>query len=368
MSHRCNNWLNPLVQGLALLELLVLCGVGVAQENGAAKELHIAASLVSIEGTLSLEDALKALEDQSGNRVLDYRDRFGDASPLEVTLHAEKQPFWSVIDTILHKKALALYPFTGEPNTVAVVADPNRVGQAIVSYDRVLRVEATKLFAVRDLRDPFQTGLRLSLDLVWEPRLKPILVKHHLDKFEAIDDLDQVLRSTTKGQIESPVLSGVAGVESTIPMELPSREASRLKSVRGESEIFIPGDSIKLEIKDLAKVPQEVRHDHVVLRLDRVERSAELLDIQVTIKYEGGAEAFQSHYGWMFDNPAILRNADGKTVEPVGVETLFQRDSEFGLAYKFELQEVTGSTFEYQTPVSIQAIPFQFEFHDVLLP
>ena len=36
--------------------------------------------------------------------------------------------------------------------------------------------------------------------------------------------------------------------------------------------------------------------------------------------------------------------------------------------YKFELQEVTGSTFEYQTPVSIQAIPFQFEFHDVLLP
>lgn len=332
-------------------------------------ELAAAASSVTLEGTLTLPEALQEIERQTGNRVLDYRRRFGGTSePVAVSLRAQGEPFWSVIDSILRKKQLALYPFSGEPNAVAIVPAADGVGQALTSYDRVFRVEATKLFAVRDLRDPFQTGLRLSLEMVWEPRLNPILVKQLLGEFEAIDDLGQKVKSTSSGMVESPVLEGVGAVECTIPLELPSREARMLKSIRGKAVAIVPGSEITLEFPDLKVPAQTKRHANVTATLVRVRRNDELLDVQFQVRMDDSQEAGQSHYAWMGSNAAFLRDAKGNELQPEGMETVFQREGEFGVSYKFDVVDPQGWTFVYRTPSAILSVPFQFEFHDVLLP
>jgi hypothetical protein len=328
----------------------------------------VKASLVNLEGTMDLSEALQEIGRQTGNRLLDYRNRFGDAAPMTVTLRAKNQEFWHVLDELLPQNGLVIYPFPGEPHSVAIIADPNRVGQSIVSRDRFLRVEVVKLFAVRDLRDPFQTGLRLTLEIVWEPRIRPIYLKHRLDKFEATDDLGQVLRSTTRGQVESPVLSGVAGVECTIPIELPTRQANRIATLHGETEVFLPGGMLQLQIPDITQANPEARTQNLVVRIDQVETNEGLLNIRLSVRHTEPPESVPSHYGWMEDQRVVLKNQAGEVLVPIGSETLSRKNGEFGIAYKFEAANPKDWSLVFETPSTIVPVSFQYEFKDLLLP
>lgn len=360
--------------GLGILgaRLGTTCGQVNDQQNPdpqiAAIEQTAQASRMTLADSMDLQDLLKEIEKQTGNRVLDYRNRFGEAGEMTVSLKAKDEEFWRVLDGFLPRKGLVLYPFPGEPNSVAIIADPSHVGQPIVSIDRAVRVEATKLFAVRDLRDPFQTGLRLNLEIVWEPRLKPIFVKHHLDKFQAKDDQGQLIRSTTQGQVEAPVLAGVSGIECTIPMELPSRQASRLVFARGETEVFFPGEIVRLEIPDLSVRGATAEVGDLKVLLEHVEVQDDILDVRLKVMLSQPSDRLPSHYSWIGDGRVSLRGPDGKILESIGSEMLFQKKGESGTRYNFELADPKGWALLYETPSVVVPLTFKFEFTDVLLP
>jgi len=151
---------------------------GVLQQRAA--EAATQASKVSIESqTIPLSRIVALLQEKTGNQLVDFRGRWGQGEEdVEVEVDFDGVPFWDALDQILDRAGLTLYHYPGQPNTVAFVkrdADElPRHGRA--AYQGVFRIEPTALVAMRNLRQPKTSGLKLTLEVAWEPRLVPILV------------------------------------------------------------------------------------------------------------------------------------------------------------------------------------------------
>lgn len=89
----------------------------------AAVELAVEASRVTLRGPLSLIEILTQLGQQTGNQVVDYRDRFNQpAEDRRVDLALQDEPFWPALDRILDQAGLTVYTYVGQPHTIGVVA------------------------------------------------------------------------------------------------------------------------------------------------------------------------------------------------------------------------------------------------------
>jgi hypothetical protein len=66
-------------------------------------EQAVAETRVTLDVTDALlADVLKEIEKQTGNRVVDYREQFGEEAPeKKLTLKIDDQPFWAAMDQIL---------------------------------------------------------------------------------------------------------------------------------------------------------------------------------------------------------------------------------------------------------------------------
>ena len=87
------------------------------------------------------------------------------------------------------------------------------------------------------------------------------------------------------------------------------------------------------------------------------------------VAYEQADQAFESHRGWVFLNPAYLELESGKSVKFRTYETLDQGPRSVTLAYRFERPEnLQKVRFVYETPATIVRKQVSFELRDMLLP
>ncbi|GAG09287.1 unnamed protein product, partial [marine sediment metagenome] len=182
-----------------------------------------------------LSVVLKKLEEQSGNKIVDFRDFRGQPKtdpPISVDL--QEVPFWKALDEVLQQAGMSTYPYAiddeGEPlRGVAFVAG-SLGGQAKnrhTCYEGPFRMQPLNVVARRDLREPMASGLDLEIEIAWEPRLAPILLTVIGDSVQAVDSADQpiAVRAMGRRAIE------VHGAASTFPLrlDLPERGAASIK-------------------------------------------------------------------------------------------------------------------------------------------
>ncbi len=203
------------------------------------------ATRLTIQGRRTLDELLQEIEQQTGNRIVDYRDRFGQsADPLRIAVDADKTLFWTAIDRILDQENLSVYNYVGEPRTLGIVqrapGEQSRVGAACIQGP--FRIEPLELTAVRSLRNAINCALRLRLEVLWEPRLAPLLLRQDLEDVRVIgDDGSPIEIVAGQTSIEIPVQSTVAGVEMVLPMELPTRSVQRIRRIEGRFTAVVPG-------------------------------------------------------------------------------------------------------------------------------
>ena len=117
---------------------------------------------------MPLSKVLAALAEQSGNKIVDYREQFGQpASDPPLKVHFDKTPFWQALDQVLDQANLTVYPFGDEPGLNIVgrgVGQTLRVQNAV--YAGPFRFEPIRLEAQRDLRR--SQGLDFAAD-AWRP-------------------------------------------------------------------------------------------------------------------------------------------------------------------------------------------------------
>lgn len=311
---------------------------------------------------------------QTGNKFKDVRRQMGQEVPdPKVSVDFDKTPFWEALDKTLDQAGLTLYHFV-ENDTLGIVArsdkDLPRFGQA--SYSGPLRIEPTRLDAFRNLRGAGDDSLlKLNLEIAWEPRMRPIMIRQSLAEIKATDDRGNAIRiAGAEGQLERPVDAAGTASEFVIPMVSPPRAAEKIASLKGKLRPVLPAKIESFEFTNLKGAKKvEQQKAGVTVTLDEVRQNNDAWEIRIRAKFEKTAGALDTFRGWVFNNEAFLVGADGKRIGHSGFQTTKQTEDEIGVAYLFDPPEgLDGLKFVYKTPAMLSSIPLDFELKNIPLP
>jgi hypothetical protein len=322
-----------------------------------------------------LSEVLAEFTRQSGNKFKDVRRQMGQEAPDPmVTVDFDKTLFWEALDKTLDGANLTIYHFA-ESDALGIVARGEkqlpRAGHA--SYAGPLRLEATQLTAERDLRAGLDdSSLKLTLEIAWEPRMRPITLQQPLADIKAVDDRGNAIQIVAAGgrQLERPVDAAGTATEFIIPLVGPPREAHKIASLKGKLRALLPAKIEAFEFTGLKTAKKvEQRKAGVTVTLDEVRQNNDAWEVRIRVRFDKSAGALESYRGWIFNNEAYLVGADGKRIVHSGFETTKQTQDEVGVAYLFDLPNgPDGLTFVYKTPAMLSSVPLRYELKDLPLP
>jgi hypothetical protein len=318
---------------------------------------------------VSLAQVLAELSRQTGNAIVDTRG--AGTAETRISVHFADTPFWEALDRTLDLAGADLYPYGQRGLSIVARTSPEARQSGRAAYCGPLRIEATRIDARRNLRDPTSASLRLALEVSWEPRIHPINIRQRLADVEAIDE--QGRRLTTghaPGELEASIQPADMAKEFQLPLPLPPRSVRQIAVLRGRLQALLPGREETFRFGDLgraANVAQRVAG--VTVTLEGVRRQGDQQEIRILVRFDRTSGALESYRGWIFHNEARLEDPQGKPLRPTTFETTRQTDTEMGLAYLFVVPgTLEGYRFTYRTPVSIVATTFDYELHGIDLP
>lgn len=340
----------------------------------AAAEAAAKASTVTLEGEMPLFEALAALEKQTGNKIMDFRGQFGQQrTDPKVTADFDKTPFWVALDRLLDQAEMTVYNFSGREGVVAVIGrnarDRNRSDRG--TYSGLFRFEPVAIEGRRDLRNSQNHSLKFMMEVVWEPRLTPIVLQLALPEQRAIADTgDPIQVDSRKSRLEIPVESSIAAAELQVPLVLPDRNVKKLTSLKGKLVALVPGliEAFEFENLEGAKAVEQRKADVSVI-LDQVRKNVEVYEVRVRVRFGEADKALESHRGWIYNNEAYLLDPQGNKIDNDGLQAYRQDVNEVGVAYMFVREEgLKGCKLVYKTPVLIVKMPVEYELKDIELP
>lgn len=331
------------------------------------------ASKITLSGSMTLSEALKLIQEQSGNRVVDYRERFGQQNEQnKITLEIKDQSFWQAIDQLCDQTGLTVYNFSGQARTLALTAAASNQQQrsGAASYSGLFRIEATEAMARKDLRTPNTDALRIQMEIQWEPRVIPILIRQPLSEVVVTADDGQPLNLISTDQtLEIPPQSTVSGIDIGLPLPLPDRSIKKIRSIKGTFYAMVPGNAATFTFDELdgaRNVSQQKAG--VTVSIDRVTQNRSVYEIRVRLKLDKASDSLQSHLDWASNNEAYLVHKDGTKIENPNFERFLERSNEIGFVYLFPLESIADYQFVYKSPAAILEYPVNFELKDIPLP
>ena len=331
-------------------------------------------STVTLSGNgMPLGEVFAAIEEQTGNKVIDLREKFGqEAAAVKVDVDFQKTPFWKALDTVLAQANMVVYPYS-ESKSVGVINRASRqsMRQAHVAYDGPFRVEATDIHASRNFRDSDAGSLRVTLEVAWEPRLAPIVLEQSLGDVTVEAASGETIKVTSpEGSIEAQISPSSNATELTIPLALPPRSVAKISALKGTLQVLLPGRAEKFEFTDLLSAKGvEQRKASAIVTVDQVRKNNQIWEVYMRLRFDDAAGALDSHRGWFFNNKAYLVNPKGEAVEFGGFETTKQSPDEIGIAYFFDIpEEPKDYKFVYETPATVLSTPVEYTIENLELP
>jgi hypothetical protein len=289
------------------------------------------------------------------------------------TVNFDSTPYWKALDQLLDDAHLGINPYGGAANTLVVTARPDgelpRSGQAM--YSGIFRFQALRVEAMRDLRSPANDTLRLTMNIAWEPRVIPILIRQQRSSLEAVDDRGKRIEANSERPVYSkaPADFTMSEVDMIFEFGLPSRDVTKISSLKGSLTALIPGSKQTFEFDNIANARDvEKRTAGVAVTFEQIRRNSDVYEVWMRARYENAAEALQSNRGWIYANEAYLVDADGVRVNPSNYSG-GPGQNEVRLSYVFALPSgPEGYSFVYRTPAAMLYVPVEYELTDIMLP
>lgn len=340
-----------------------------------AAETSLVPTTLTLSGEKPLSEVFAAIEEQTGNKIVDLRAEFGqDVGDPKIKIEFDKTPFWPALDQVLDDTGLTIYPYASEQGGLGITSRGEsrlpRHGSAI--YSGAFRIEGTEFIARRDLRDPMSHMLNLTLEAAWEPRLRPIVITYPSASIVAVDDHGQPLSvAEAAGDMQFPINSDTKSLEIPIQFQLPERNVRRIVSLKAKLMAMLPGRTETFRFTGLDKTKRvDRKRAGVTVALDSVRKNGAVWEIRVLLIFDKATGALESHLstGWVSTNYAALEGPNKQTIPYAGLETTRETETEVGMAYYFDVPSLKGHTFVYKTPTAIVSLPVEFELKDLDLP
>jgi hypothetical protein len=367
-------------------------------ERQKAEESVLASRLT---GTISssVGETLVRLTKETGNVVV-TDDLSNDLLSQPVKL-SERPTFWDVIEaTSRHQELswsftssparLRLFPLSGTPK------DDSPRAALMVTQSKAFRV------ALQSIRERMVVGqgagplLRLELDVMSEPRLRPLFLKCSV--------ADVAVSGTRKATTEKPATATWLPYSPETKLELTFGQGHRQMSVpldfrrpEGEWSSLTVSGTLHVETaagEEPLEFPAGAEARNVsrrrggvtvkVLRWETVGAIDNTLEVTALVTYDTGGPAFESHRSWMLFNVAGLVRAgmmptekpandsmmsDRILLKPMQIDSDVQPDGSIAVTYRFEKLPLPANEyrFRYVAPTLILDVPLEFELRDVPL-
>lgn len=353
------------------------------------KELSEAMEVASFEATrvtiqakgIRLSEALRELQKQTGNRITDLREAFGqEATNPALDLDFEGVPFLEALDRIAAQAGLLTTFFTGDGTvglTAAGMQEDPAGGEASLpepfrQYAGPFRIEL-KQYAIQS---DFSTGTRTAnaqFEIDWEPRLRPMLLSLSAEKVKIADDQGREIQPMVSEESGAVVLRPEnPAAELNLNMTPPERTAQKIASLSVTAEFTLPARTQSFRFPNLAEKGAVKEAGPVRMKLLSVEVEDFVWKVDLEVSYsDAGGEAFETYRQGLFNNRIWLQRADGSRFEQNGG---FNQTGESGTTLRFQylFVDAPGKPEDYQlvyeTPTTIQSIPVEFHFKDIPLP
>jgi hypothetical protein len=234
----------------------------------------------------------------------------------------------------------------------------------------VFRVEATEIQAQRNLRVG-NAALKIRVEINWEPRVLPILIRQPYRELEVIaDDGSPISVTSGEGAAEVPIQSTVAGIDLVLPLQLPDRSVRQIAHLKGRFFAVVPGREETFEFDQLTSARNVSRQrGGMEVTLERVRQNGAVYEFRVRLRLLNSQDTFQSHLDWVSNNVVYLVNSRDEKIEQPNFERYLEREQEVGYGYLFPVPgELDDYRLVYRVPVSLMTVPVEFELRDIPLP
>ncbi|MEZ6107638.1 MAG: hypothetical protein R3B96_16350 [Pirellulaceae bacterium] len=329
-----------------------------------AAESQSRPSRVTLTGAFTLDEALQAIEKQTGNV-----SQPSGSTAAAVRLELDDVTFWEAIGEL-------------EQAFTDTRLDPYRQGEMLrwtpreqaelmpSSHSGPFRFDVVRMEVARDFVNPALSGISVTLRVRWEPRLQPISVSQDLESL-SVTAGDEVLASAARSpRLESLINGNPGSIDLTYVIRPPTQRVDKLTDWIGSLTFTIPSTRMPFEFDELTtRGQQESRTGSTVVAIAQASPRDELFGVEVRIRFDESAGSLESHRGWIFKSPVRLVDADGKKLNYFTYETTLRTENEVGVLYLFPLPESTEDLkLIYEVPSAILRVPVSFTIPELKLP
>ena len=356
----------------------------------AASKQSTGATLITIKGdSVRLSDVLKAVGQQSGNNVVDLREQNGqEVTNPTISLNLEKVPFFQALDEIAHKAGLSLNFYTAE-NAIGLLnaaAMPN-VGNfepppqsssasPYIRYQEAFRVSLNRISITRDYSATnVSAQANLQMELVWEPRLKPLMLRLKPDQIKAVDNEGREIKAANSGEsMELSIRNENPIVDLTLNLSAPPRDAKSIEKLELTAEITVPLANQTLQIKNIKEKNAKVMAGDNGFRIMAFEAEPPVWKITVEIKSgpPAGAEKLDSYRQANIVPTASLVKADGGRIALNGGFSASGGSGPNETIYEFLFVDIPGKPEDHglaiELPGELKTIPLKWSMEKIALP
>jgi hypothetical protein len=324
------------------------------------------ATRIRLDKATTLGMALEAISRDSGVEFDHDAEESIAITPVDAPL-----PFWHALDLVLDQANLDINFYGGDSGTLQLVSrDPERPSRVdSAAYAGVYRIEPMAVTSRRSLNQPSLSGLNISVEICWEPRLTPIGLTIPIAQLRGRLDDDAALKPQESADtIDVAANREIAFSEFYLPMQLPAGQPEKIESLSGVIRAMLPGKQQAFELP-LADPSSKVTIDAMTVQVESIRENGPLHELRLAVELKDAGRALESHRHWIFENEVFVRRQDGSRADHLGFEVYRQTLSGVGIGYLFDLGEALHeSTLVYNSPTAVVPNEVPFVIQDIPLP
>ncbi|MEZ6138636.1 MAG: hypothetical protein R3C53_27445 [Pirellulaceae bacterium] len=326
------------------------------------------ASTVTLAGAMDLGDALKSIEEQTGNAIELQNEEATAGTGVEVDY--TDAPFWTVISDLMSQANLRINAY-GATEGQLVLSPGGGKSEQMPFEIGPFHVEMVSVQTRRIFNSQIDGQLDLSFQVAWEPRLKPVFMQIPMASVSAsLADDQQLAAVNAAAAPEIPLNLGGCATQVDLQLARPDRSVSKIDSLKGELVVAVPGERHQYVFKKFGNgARQNEKFGDVSVTLEGARKNGAVYEMRIMVEFGDAQGALESFRGWILSNEAYLLDANDKRLENVGLNTYSVRNNGVGIAYLFQINaDPNDYKLIYESPAAISKQKISYELKDIELP
>ena len=343
-------------------------------ERRAARE-SAQASLVRFSGEVTVAELLKEFTAQTRNRI-ELGPEARSIADTSLRVEFENRPFWECLDDVCERLKLCT-AFDAQQGVLQI-----RPRSAKDPVDLTVQRSGPFRLAIQSAEVRPIVGnlssrlLRISGKVGLEPRLRPLFLHFAAADIAATGKDGQRFESwNPAATYELPV--GDAGRDVPVQFDylFPSSDDQASVNIRGRLSVQLAAGTERIVFDQTSQTAGVARRrGGVTVRLREVNFEAvpgEKLrsEIKVSVGYDAGGPAFESHRTWMFHNAVYFENATGLRINFTEYDTSLQANGVVGVDYRWDQLAGPATQYHlvYEAPTLILDLPLEVNLEAIAI-